>query len=558
MSRNEISLAVVMGVLSTAVRGQELFFERIASGLGNPTFVTHAPGDADRLFVALRYGIIRILDLTGTGQPLSTFMATPNVNGSSEGGLLGLAFHPNYQVNRHFYVNYTLTVGNSFRTRIARFTSSPNNTADPASMMIVLEIDQPQPNHNAGWIGFSPIDNYLYIATGDGGSGNDSGPGHTLGIGNSQDITDNLLGKMLRVDIDGDDFPNDPNCNYAIPPGNPFAGIAGDDEIWLYGLRNPFRCSFDRETGDLYIGDVGQGAREEISFFPANGSASRNMGWRLREGTIQTPGVGGPQPADGLNPIYDYVHPGPFGGRAVVGGTVYRGPVQCLNGTYIFGDYESNNFWSFRFDGSAPSSFDGTNHTPIIHWNGNISHDVGSIENVVCFGEDLVGNLYIVDFAGDEIFKLVDGNVGQGTYSPACHSTYGAGCASPFALSSATVPMDDAVVTFDITGAPETQAGSGICIGVMVISFSGMPLPGLNLTSIGAAPGCNAYIGGLDVLTSFVCSGSNTSSVMLDLPPGISPGTVLFEQAAAVITPTASNTAGLVTSNGLTTLINIY
>ncbi|MEM9413752.1 MAG: dockerin type I domain-containing protein, partial [Planctomycetota bacterium] len=178
-----------------------------------------------------------------------------------------------------------------------------------------------------------------------------------------------------------------------------------------YGLRNPFRCSFDRANGDLYIGDVGQNAREEISFYPAAGTANKNMGWRLREGAIQTPSVGGGRPSDNIDPIYDYTHGGgSFSGFSVTGGMVYRGPVQGLTGMYLFGDFSTNNFWGFRFDRSGVAEFDGDNHTPVIRWNNNLSIDVGFLGSMVAFGDDLAGNIYIADLGG-EVFKIVDGSV---------------------------------------------------------------------------------------------------------------------------------------------------
>ncbi len=384
---------------NSSVFAQSLSLERVASGLASPTFATYAPGDSDRLYILQRSGAIRILNLnTGT---LSTFMTVPGVDTFFEGGLLGLAFHPDFENNNLFYVNFTTSTGGGFRTRIARFTATNSDTASSATQQIVVEISQPQGNHNAGWIGFSPVDNFLYVATGDGGGGNDP-------LNAGQDITNQLLGKMLRLDINGDDFPGDNSRNYAIPASNPFVGVTGDDEIYLYGLRNPFRCSFDRSNGDLYIGDVGQGAREEIDVIPNGHTGGMNLGWRLREGTISTPGVGGSQPSDGINPIYDYVRTGPFGGNSVTGGTVYRGPVTALQGTYFFADFGSNGFWSFSYDGSDPSTFNGNNIDELIRWNGIFTTDVGTLNSVVAFGEDLVGNVYIVDLGG-EIFRIASG-----------------------------------------------------------------------------------------------------------------------------------------------------
>ena len=399
---------VVVGLMPVTTHAQSLSLERVASGLSAPIFVTHAPGDADRIFIAQRSGAIRIMNLNSGA--LSTFTTVPSVDTFFEGGLLGMAFHPDFETNGFFYVNYTLSVGGGFRTRIARFTSTNGGiSANSNTLQVVLEVDQPQGNHNAGWIGFG-LDGLLYIATGDGGNANDLGAGHTAGIGNSQDITNNLLGKMLRVDVDGDDFPTDNVRNYAIPAGNTFVNATGDDEILLYGLRNPFRCSFDRLTGDLYIGDVGQGQREEVNLYPAAGNPDRNMGWRLREGTISTPSVGGPQPADGVDPIYDYLRFGNFGGSSLTGGMVYRGPISALNGVYFFADFNSNNMWAFRYDGTDPSTFDGDNHTPVIRWNGVLSTDVGVLSNIVCFGDDLAGNMYIVDIGG-EVFRVADGEL---------------------------------------------------------------------------------------------------------------------------------------------------
>jgi glucose/arabinose dehydrogenase len=328
--------------------------ERVATGLSNPMFVTHAPGDSSRLFIAQRSGAIRILNLnTGVLQP-APFLSMSGINTAGEGGFLGLAFHPDYSnVGMpgfgKFYVSIT-TDGSPLTSRIREFqvSAADPNLANPASLREILSFAQPQSNHNGGWIGFSPGDKYLYMSTGDGGGGDDSGGGHTAGTGNAQDTTNNLLGKMLRIDINGDDFPADANRNYAIPPTNPFrAGVGnpaddvGDDEIWSYGLRNPFRASFDRLTGDLWIGDVGQSAREEIDFQSAGSPGGENYGWRLREGRIATPsgGVGGPAPPGNVEPVYDYNRNNDqFGGTVVTGGYLYRGPDPSVQGKYFFLD----------------------------------------------------------------------------------------------------------------------------------------------------------------------------------------------------------------------------
>jgi glucose/arabinose dehydrogenase len=393
--------------------------QRVASGLSAPIFVTHAPGDASRLFIAQRGGAIRILNLnTGMLQP-TPFLTMTGIDTEGEGGFLGLAFHPNYATQGmpgfgKFYVSVT-TDGSPLTSRIREFEVSATdpNLANPSSVRDILSFPQPQANHNGGWIGFSPNDQYLYFASGDGGGGDDSGAGHTPGTGNAQDITNNLWGKMLRIDINGDDFPTDAGRNYAIPPTNPFrAGVGnpsddvGDDEIWAYGLRNPFRASFDRMTGDLWIGDVGQTAREEIDFQSANSPGGANYGWRLREGTLATPsgGVGGQPPPGNVEPVYDYNRNNdPFGGTVVTGGYVYRGPDSSLHGKYFFLDSRNSpgaaddNYWMFD-----PANPRGT----VMNIDSLLTPNTGSPQFPVSFGEDAAGNLYIAYIASGDVYRI--------------------------------------------------------------------------------------------------------------------------------------------------------
>ena len=373
--------------------------ERMATGLAQPVFVTHAPGDRDRLFVLTKGGQIRIIDVATKTLLPTPFLSISGTDAVGEGGLLGLAFHPDFADNGKFYVNVTIDNGginlggavSPFSNEIREYQVTANPNVAGTSFNRVLSYVQPQDNHNGGWIGFSPVNNYLYIMSGDGGGSNDIGNGHTSGTGNSQDITNNLLGKALRIDVNGDDFPDDANRNYAIPADNPFVGITGDDEIFDYGLRNPWRSSFDRATGDLWIGDVGQTAREEINVHPAGAPGGINYGWRLREGTIATPsgGVGGSAPG-ATDPVYEYPRTGSdFAGTSVTGGYIYRGPDPTLRGKYIFGDYGSGRYWMFD-----PADPIGTRQ--II--SGMLIPDVGSLTSPVSFGEDAVGNLYIVNF----------------------------------------------------------------------------------------------------------------------------------------------------------------
>ena len=387
-------------IASSLVQAAGITSQRVASGLARPIFVTAPPGDANRLFVVEQHtGRIKILNLASGVINATPFLDIDGLATGNEQGLLGLAFHPQYDENGLFYVN--LTINGSGTTHIRRYqVSADPDIADPDTATTVLTYNQPQSNHNGGWIGFGPEDGLLYIASGDGGSGNDTGSGHTAEIGNAQDITDNLLGKILRIDVNGDDFPGDPARNYAIPITNPFVDSPGDDEIWAYGLRNPWRPSFDRHTGDLYIADVGQGAREEVNFQLALDPGGSNYGWRLREGSIATPSsVGGPAPPGAVEPIHDYPHVGaPLGGFSISGGYVYRGPIAALQGVYFFADYVTEQIWSFRFDGINKSEF--ANRTT------ELTPDVGSINSIASFGEDSAGDLYIVDLGG-EIFKIL-------------------------------------------------------------------------------------------------------------------------------------------------------
>ena len=248
--------------------------EQVAFGFTSPVTVTNADDGSGRLFIVQQPGQVLIL-INGTILPTPFLDISDLVSCCGEQSLLGLAFHPDYANNGFFYVDYTDNAGN---TVVARYTVSAKdpNVGDPDSAYAILTQAQPFPNHNGGQITFGP-DGYLYIALGDGGSG-----------GDPQENGQNLqtwLGKILRVDINSDGFPGDPNRNYAVPPDNPFVGDPNAlDEIWAYGVRNPWRFSFDRETGDLFIADVGQNSWEEIDFQPAASTGGENYGWDVLEG----------------------------------------------------------------------------------------------------------------------------------------------------------------------------------------------------------------------------------------------------------------------------------
>ncbi|HEX5064797.1 MAG TPA: PQQ-dependent sugar dehydrogenase, partial [Myxococcota bacterium] len=411
-----LSLALILG-LGAQAQAQSFDVTRVATGLARPDFLTAPPGDRTRVFVLEQHlGQIRILHLPDYTLDPTPFLTVPPVSTGNEQGLLGMAFHPDYATNGFFYVAYTNPNKQIVRYQVS---AADPDVADPASATPVLSYVQPASNHNGGWMAFGP-DGYLYLSTGDGGGDDDNDAGHTAGTGNGQDITSNLLGKILRIDVDGDDFPADTTRNYAIPPDNPFVGVTGDDEIWVYGLRNPWRNSFDRATGDLYIGDVGQTACEELDVQPGTSTGGENYGWRLREGVIATPtgGVGGARPAGAIDPIFDYPHgtsgdqcsnpPDGFTGIAITGGYVYRGPVPELQGRYFFADFGTGRLWSLRWDGSPPASNDGTNYTELTDHTGQPGFvpDMGTIATVSSFGEDDVGNLYVLDLNGGEVFLL--------------------------------------------------------------------------------------------------------------------------------------------------------
>lgn len=355
----------------------DITLDPVAEGMNQPIHVTNAGDGSNRLFVAQREGRIRIID--GNGQ----LQTTPFLNiedrvecCDSELGLFAVAFSPNYTTTQHFYVHYTALINSQAKSRISRFTTTADpNVADPNSEEIVLEFDQPAFNHNGGQIAFGP-DGYLYIATGDGGGSGDPQD-------NGQKLT-TLLGKILRIDVE-----TGSPATYTIPANNPFVGTAGArGEIWAYGLRNPWRFSFDRTTGDLYIGDVGQGRLEEISFQPASSTGGENYGWNTMEGSLCFNATTCDQTGLTL-PIHTY---GRSLGQSVTGGNVYRGSQETtLQGIYFFADYITGRIWGLRNVGGTWEDHEFTN----------------SPYNVASFGEDENGELYIVDLGGG-VYKVRD------------------------------------------------------------------------------------------------------------------------------------------------------
>jgi glucose/arabinose dehydrogenase len=337
----------------------------VVGGLQRPLGVASVADGTGRLFVLEQIGRVQIVQ---PGQLLpSLYLDITERVGSTgnEQGLLGLAFHPRYVENGYFYVNYTDLNGN---TVIARFQVSPDdpNRADPGSEKRLLSIPQPFPNHNGGEVTFGP-DGYLYLGVGDGGSAGDP-------QGNGQSL-DTLLGKILRIDVDNGD-------PYAIPPDNPFAGGGGRAEIWAYGLRNPWRFSFDRLSGDIYIGDVGQNQIEEIDYLPGGPPGGANFGWDFFEGSSAYEGVPPPD-LQVIPPVAEYRHDV---GCSVTGGVVYRGSrLPAWQGVYLFGDYCSGMVWGLIRDAQS-----GWQYRTLF----------GPIGRITSFGQDEQGEVYLIDQGG--------------------------------------------------------------------------------------------------------------------------------------------------------------
>ncbi len=359
-----IALLALLVASSLHVAAQTIVLDPLLTGLSSPLYVTHARDGSGRLFVVEQGGVIRVLQPGATTTTVFLNITT-RVLFSGERGLLGLAFHPLYETNRRFFVYYTRNSDGANVVAEYRASESNPNVADTAET-VILPIPQPFTNHNGGMIEFGP-DGFLYIGKGDGGSANDPG--------NRAQNLNELLGKMLRIDINQ-------GTPYASPPTNPFAGaIPGRDEIWAYGLRNPFRFSFDRQTGNLYIGDVGQGQREEVDFQPAASAGGENYGWRIFEGTLCTNlGPASCTPTTPYTfPLTEYAHTG--GRCSITGGYVYRGARASLPfGSYVFADFCTGEIFIFDTGGQRLL--------------------LDTSRSISSFGEDEAGELYIVGLGG--------------------------------------------------------------------------------------------------------------------------------------------------------------
>ena len=374
------ALLLLTGLVAAAVSAAEVSIpavtiERVTGGLRQPVHITHAGDRSGRLFIVEQPGVIRILQ--GRRLLPQPFLdIRDRVSAGGEMGLLSVAFHPQYRQNGRLFVNYTRRIGLGRYTIVAEYRRHGHNQADKRSERVLMRIKQPYSNHNGGQLAFGP-DGYLYIGMGDGGAANDP---HGHGQNRAT-----LLGALLRIDINR----GSRNRRYAIPRDNPYRRHAGHrPEIWAYGLRNPWRFSFDSATGQLYLADVGQDAEEEINIIRKGG----NYGWNIMEGKRCTPDVNADCRQTGLlRPIHSYTHDI---GRSITGGFVYRGrAIPALVGTYLYADYVSGRLMGLRYTGHRLLAHKQLGHYPNIH--------------ISSFGESEARELYIADHRGGVIYRLV-------------------------------------------------------------------------------------------------------------------------------------------------------
>ena len=415
-----LACAAACAVGSPAARA-DFTVDRVATGLNQPTYVTQAPGDDRNLYVVQRLGTGGTLgDIQRYDPVTQTSSLFLNIGGNAvqDGGLQAMTFHPDYQTNGLFYV--TSLVG--FTNKVEEYKVAP--AGQPTLQRTLLQYQNQQTQHTVNWVGFKPgatgaARNELYITTGDGGRQADNPQ-----FANNAANRNVVLGKVLRLNVDPsapDAYPSDPNKNFAIPAANPFVGQSNAlGEVFAYGLRNPFRASFDRATGDLYVGDVGFESREEVDVIP-NGTSGQDFGFGRREGTIATPGaIAGVGTArnGAIDPIFEQSHADGF--RSITGGYVYRGPIEELQGKYFSADFVNGRITSFEFDPTTdPALFDGTNVTDVTDETARINGLAGTnIGFVTSFAEDNAGNLYLVSFGNGFFPPLGTGQIYRLTAVP--------------------------------------------------------------------------------------------------------------------------------------------
>jgi glucose/arabinose dehydrogenase len=382
---NTVTQSIAVTVTNT---GAGFRVRRVASGMSAPIFAAGLPDGSGRIVVVERGGRIRVLNpTTGAFEATDFLNLTGSIDTSGEKGLLSIAFSPNFVSDRTFYLHLNPTSANV--TEIRKYQTLATNLAqaDTTTADAILTVQQPSATNHKGGTLFFDNSARLLISLGDGGSNS----------GTAQD-NNSLLGKILRIDPATDAFPADAARDYAIPTANPFATAGGLPEIYVNGLRNPFRMSVDPVTGDLFIGDVGQSTIEEVDRVAANTTSLVNLGWNLREGS--QPFNGGANSPNFTLPVTEY---GRTVGTTVTGGVVYRGPIESLQGQYIFGDFGSNTLWSVPIANLVIGSV--LPSTSLTVRNTEFTPDAGTINLVVAFGTDNEGNVYIVDIGG-EVFVL--------------------------------------------------------------------------------------------------------------------------------------------------------
>jgi glucose/arabinose dehydrogenase len=493
-----------------------------ATGLAQPVAIVPMPGDASHIYVVQRAGRVSSVDTaTGFVDPAAWLDVTSLVRVYGDGGLLGLAFAHDFQNSGLFYVYFT-RAPDSYGV-IMQFHADPStHVVDGGSGHVILAYPRNPGGHNGGWIGVSPVDHYLYLSSGDGGTAADPDP-----INASQTITGGQFqGKMLRIDPTGDDFPLDSSRNYRIPPTNPFVGTIADPEIWAYGLRNAWRCSFDRATGDLWMGDVGQDAFEEINVEPSGSSGGRNYGWRCVEGPQCTGYSGCTCPLAGSVPPYlAYDH---TVGQSITGGVVYRGQaIPGLVGQYVCADWSAFKLFVVA-PGAAPVLEDVTaavepGGTPLLSY-------------IAAIGEDSAGEIYLADWLHGRVLKLLPGNSGACCLpADGCDIRSQAMCESIGGYFAGRGTTCDVAPCQRLTGACCTPSGCVVTSQALCQSTSGAYWTGLFTTCedrdldgiadiCAAQPGCLADFnqdGGVD--------GADVEAFFLAWEAGVTEADVNFD-----------------------------
>lgn len=428
-----LALALAL-IAASSLEAQSFGTQLFVQGLSRPVYVGSPPADHERVMVIEQ--LVQRIRLVKNGVLQTTaFLTIPTASTTgNERGVLGMAFHPNYAVNGYFYVDFTDTAGN---TQIMRYQRSANPDVATPTGTLLFSIAQPYSNHNGGCMAFGP-DGYLWIGMGDGGSAGDPS-------GNAQNVN-SQLGKLLRIDV------NPPTGTWANPPSNPFYGAtAGHDSVMHYGMRNPWRFSFDRWNGDLWIGDVGQNAVEEIDFLAAGTPGGKNFGWRCYEGTSAYNTAGCAAVGTMTAPFYQYAQGA--NGYCIIGGYVYRGnAIEGLQGTYFFSDNSSSKIWSMRRSTTGTvANF--TDRTVQLDPPGT-----ATIITVSSFGEDAAGEMYICNLNAGQVFKIVPTAPNAGAV-----------------LTRTTPPQLGTAINFTLSST--TDALKGYAFGFASGSLPGIHLP---------------------------------------------------------------------------------